>query len=152
MKKELLILGVFALASILYGYVQPQESVETITPQKEIVVFVEGKVTQEITFTSSPTIQMVFEYLQIENIYHFENSTILENKQVFYIPETLENRISLNHASKEELMTLKGIGEKMAEKILSERENAPFKTIEDMQRVNGIGKKTYYRLREFLCI
>ncbi|KAJ3668968.1 hypothetical protein LUZ60_010918 [Juncus effusus] len=48
----------------------------------------------------------------------------------------------LNTASKEELMNIKGIGEKRAEYILEERENspAPFKSLSDLERI-GLSSK-----------
>ncbi|KAJ4795876.1 Kinesin-like protein [Rhynchospora pubera] len=48
----------------------------------------------------------------------------------------------LNTASKEELMQIKGIGEKRAEYILEERENAPepFKSLVDLERI-GLSSK-----------
>ncbi|KAJ3703305.1 hypothetical protein LUZ61_007010 [Rhynchospora tenuis] len=48
----------------------------------------------------------------------------------------------LNTASKEELMQIKGIGEKRAEYVLEERENtpAPFKSLVDLERI-GLSSK-----------
>ncbi|WP_270372522.1 ComEA family DNA-binding protein [Thomasclavelia ramosa] len=60
--------------------------------------------------------------------------------------------MSLNHASKEQLMTIKGIGPKTADKIIDYRNEHPFATIEEIKEVSGIGEKTYLRIRELLCL
>lgn len=64
-----------------------------------------------------------------------------------------EGKINLNQASKEELMTLNGIGEKKAEKIIEHREEkGSFESIEDLKKVNGFGEKTFESLRESITI
>ena len=51
---------------------------------------------------------------------------------------TLSN---LNSATKSELMKIKGVGSKKADAIISERRKGKFKSIEDLIRVKGVGKK-----------
>lgn len=52
-------------------------------------------------------------------------------------------KININKATVEELSTLKYIGAKYAQKIVEYREkNGPFKKIEDILMVDGIGPKT----------
>jgi competence ComEA-like helix-hairpin-helix protein len=52
-------------------------------------------------------------------------------------------KVNINKASVEELSTLKYIGEKSAQKIVAYREkNGPFKSIEDLVNVPGVGPKT----------
>lgn len=64
-------------------------------------------------------------------------------------PPTIEEdaRINVNEAGAEELVTLPGIGPSRAAAIIAEREKRPFRRVEDIMRVPGIGRKTYLRIR-----
>ena len=56
--------------------------------------------------------------------------------------------VNLNTAGREELMTLPGIGEVRAEAILrSRKEEGPFRTIEEITRVSGIGKAAFEKIK-----
>jgi len=53
-------------------------------------------------------------------------------------------KININTALDDELVQLRGIGEKKAAKIIEFREtNGPFKQPEDLTKVPGIGPKTF---------
>ena len=53
-------------------------------------------------------------------------------------------KININKASVEELMKLKKVGQKYAERIVAYREkNGPFAKPEDIMNVKGIGQKTF---------
>jgi competence protein ComEA len=53
-------------------------------------------------------------------------------------------KVNLNTATLEELMTLDGIGQKVAERILNFREkNGPFQKPEDLMMVKGVGEKIF---------
>ncbi|NJK66799.1 MAG: DUF655 domain-containing protein [Microcoleus sp. CSU_2_2] len=56
--------------------------------------------------------------------------------------------INLNSASREELETLPGVGPKLAEKIIAARQNQPFKSWDDVERLSGIRKKTVEKWRD----
>lgn len=56
--------------------------------------------------------------------------------------------VNINTATKEELTTLKGIGDKKAQAIIDYRKkNGDFKTVEDLEKVEGIGPGTMKRIR-----
>ena len=62
-------------------------------------------------------------------------------------------KISINTATKEELMTLPGIGEAKAKEIISYREqNGPFQNIEDIKNVTGIGDNLYDSIKEDITL
>jgi competence protein ComEA len=61
--------------------------------------------------------------------------------------------VNLNTASAADLENLPGIGAKMAERILEYRQkNGPFKKIEDLMNVKGIGEKNFLKLKARLTV
>lgn len=65
----------------------------------------------------------------------------------------LNNKISINSASKEELMTLNGIGESKADAIINYRnENGLFKTIEDLKNVSGVGNSVFEKIKNNITL
>ncbi|MCU0453171.1 MAG: ComEA family DNA-binding protein [Bacteroidetes bacterium] len=67
-------------------------------------------------------------------------------------PETTA-AVNLNTASKERLMSLPGIGPATAERIMLERDDGgPFRTVDDLRRVRGIGTKRIEQLRPLVTV
>ena len=61
--------------------------------------------------------------------------------------------INVNTAPAAELVALPGIGPKKAEAIVQYREaNGPFKTVDDLVQVKGIGPKTLEKLRPLVTV
>ncbi len=58
--------------------------------------------------------------------------------------------IDPNTAARDELMRLPGVGEVTAIRIMEEREEEKFQTVEDLRRVPGIGVKTAAKLAPYL--
>ena len=63
-----------------------------------------------------------------------------------------QSYIDLNLAEKEELMTLPGVGEKTADKIIAYREAQPFEKVEDLLKVSGFGKKKMEALKGLIAV
>ena len=62
-------------------------------------------------------------------------------------------KVNINTATVEELETLAGVGEVTAQRIVAYREaNGPFKTIEEIQEVSGIGAKTFEGMRGAITV
>ncbi len=64
-----------------------------------------------------------------------------------------EKKIDINTATMEELVELKYIGEKYAQRIIEFREkNGPFETIEDIMKVKGIGEKIFEVNKDLIVV
>lgn len=62
-------------------------------------------------------------------------------------------KIDLNSATREELMSVTGIGPSTADNILAYREaNGRFNSVEDLLSVNRIGEKTLDKIRDYFMV
>ena len=91
----------------------------------------------------------------------------MEDGQQIYIPsktdqqstltqksdESSSDLISINQASKEELMTLPGIGESKADRILAYRqEHGGFKSLEELMNISGIKEGVYNKMKDYITL
>jgi len=61
-------------------------------------------------------------------------------------------KININTCSKEELMSLSGIGEVLATRIIEYRETNAFKSIDDIMNVSGIGNKKFESIKDYITV
>ncbi len=61
-------------------------------------------------------------------------------------------KVNINTASKEVLMTLKGVGEALADRIIEYREKTPFKAPEDIMNVKGVGQKVFENNKDRITV
>ena len=66
--------------------------------------------------------------------------------------EQASGLININTADAAELMKLKGVGEKTAEKIIEYRAQTPFEKPEDIMNVKGIGEKKFEDIKDHICV
>jgi len=74
-----------------------------------------------------------------------------------YVPQEGEDqspqKIDINRAEPWLLEALPGIGEVIAQRIADYRsENGPFKRIEDLLKVSGIGEATFENIKDFITV
>jgi competence protein ComEA len=63
------------------------------------------------------------------------------------------NLVNINSADSSELETLPGIGPAKSSAIIEYREkNGPFKTIEELKNISGIGEKTFEKLKDLITV
>ncbi|OFL47119.1 hypothetical protein HMPREF2767_00885 [Nosocomiicoccus sp. HMSC067E10] len=101
---------------------------------------------------------LIGEPLDSADLNQINQSEKLRDEMSIYVPakgEIIETEsetssshiVNINKASKDELMTLNGIGAKKAETIINYREeNGLFEKKEDLMNIPGIGQKTFENL------
>lgn len=78
-------------------------------------------------------------------------------KIYIFTEEELENSINsklinINTASMNDLMSLPGIGEVYAQRIIDYRSSRYFSSIEEIKNISGIGEKTYEKIKDLITI
>ena len=83
---------------------------------------------------------------------HHEAAETMPEAAAETMPEAA-GPIDINMADAAALQTLPGIGETKAAAIIAHREaNGPFATVDDLQNVKGIGEKMLEKLKEHITV
>ncbi len=61
-------------------------------------------------------------------------------------------KVNINNCTKEDLMSLSGIGEVLATRIIEYRETNEFKSIDDIMNVSGIGAKKFENIKDYITV
>ena len=77
----------------------------------------------------------------------------VENNSVIVVPKKqVVKKISLNSSTVEELDTLPGVGEAIAKRIIEYRTLHPFQSIEDIMEVKGIKEKLFEKIKDRISL
>lgn len=145
-----------------------KESKDTAEDIEYIYVYVCGAVNQEGVY-ELPAGSRVYEAVEKAGGFREDADTrnvnqakVLEDEERIYVPmigeevqpDSEENeKININKASKEELMTLPGVGESRAESIVKYREGqGAFQSIEDIMQVSGIKEGLFEKIKDLITI
>ena len=100
--------------------------------------------------------------LQDEERIHIPREGEVQTSPVLYTNNPMQSMvggtgqsglININSADSAALQTLTGIGPSTAEKIMDYRQSSgPFRSIEQIKEVSGIGEKTYQKFKDKICI
>ncbi|MCP3875690.1 MAG: helix-hairpin-helix domain-containing protein [Desulfobacteraceae bacterium] len=63
-----------------------------------------------------------------------------------------KGKVNINTATKKELVVLKHVGDKTADKIIEYRKAHPFQKAEDIMNVKGIGQKVFDANKDLIVV
>ena len=179
--QRLKIIGIFTVLLLSIVSCQKAEgnnlSLETVNqenemPQPEIpeTIFVHicGAVCKEGVY-ELPTGSRVFQAIEMAGgfredaaVSEVNQAELLEDASRIYIPTTAElmetqskgdGKININKVSKEELMTLPGVGESKENSIIQYRtEQGAFKRIEDIMQISGIKEALFHKICDLIKV
>lgn len=157
----------------------PMESTAEEAVQQQVFVDIKGAVMYPGVYELQPdkrifdAIQLAGGYIENADTQLVNHAQKVQDEMVIYIPikgEQLEDissnllmlplesqnksqKINVNTADAETLATLPGIGPSKAHSILSYREEkGRFQTIDDVRNINGIGDKTFEKIKDSITV
>lgn len=151
----------------IYSKKEINAAKELIEPKTiEVIKEVEKIVEKECNCPINPICDNTNAYIEDKDNVHIQTSNNIENKDNVYkqddkaiesstnqiIEDVKINKVSINIATKEELMSIPGIGESKANLIIEYRNTSKFNSIEDIKNVKGIGDSLFEKIKEFITI
>lgn len=135
-------------------------SVQVVSTQSHLIsVTVKGEVetVKVIEIDKDSKIKDILEKISLTDqadVSQLDVNQRLIHNMIITIPKQSEGLkcISINSASKDELMSLPGIGEQIALLIVEYRQTKPFLFFEDLLLVKGIGKNKFEKIRDKICL
>jgi competence protein ComEA len=101
----------------------------------------------------SASLQLGLAFLVTASVFFFLGRWSKEPPPVAFAQESAAPSLDLNQASRAELRLIPGIGDALAQRIIDSRaQRGPFKSVDELRRVSGIGPKTLERIRPYIYI
>ena len=127
--------------------------------KKTIKVSIQGMVVEEKTvevkkYSTIEDVLTLVNVMEEADITSINRLQVLKDGDVIVIPKQADvKKVSINSATVQELMTIKGIGEAKAKSIVEYRQNhGLFQSLEQLMNIPGIKEKTFEKLKEFLSL
>lgn len=170
--KSLLLVAAFIVLGILGYFLLPKDEIVVKENENEeeefIFVHIEGCVNypgliktkygtrlfELIEEAGGETEEADLTRVNLASIVSDEQKVVIPKKVAMEeITKAESSIININTATKEMLMSLNGVGEGTAEKIIKYREqNGYFNTIEDLMNVSGIGESKFNGLKDDITV
>ncbi len=170
-----ILIGLIAGAVILLIARQPSGQPIRLEPKPSLapyVVHVDGAVIHPGVYSLAPgsRVQQAIDgaggYAPDAQTTSINLAAVIEDGQKIYVPKQGEvlpqapassggsgSLIDINTAAMDMLVSLPGIGEDRARAIIAYRDaNGGFKTIEELQNIEGIGQATYDKLKDLVTV
>lgn len=137
----------------IYSKEEIKNALDSIEPKTiEVIKEVEKVVEKECNCNDVCVKTDAYIENKADDINKVINEEINDNNNEELNIEKKDTKININNASKEELMTIPGIGESKAIKIIEYRSNNKFNNIEDIKNVSGIGESLFEKIKEYIAI
>ncbi len=146
------------------------DTVSLVDSTNKISVTIEGEIAlpgiykMEIDETLGDLVTTAGGLLESADVNAVNLDIEIESRNYFYVPalSTYSNqceitspveKININSANATQLSSLNYISFALGEKIVLYREeNGPYKALEDVMNVTGIGRATYERIRDYITL
>lgn len=170
-KQNIIIFSIFLLIVLGFTLISckdtntevEQEVIEEETRAKYFDITLSGELERTGTYNvpSHWTVEMLFDFAGVKDggdISGYDLTILIEDGMVYHVPklehqkQSKNHKININIATKEELMSVTGIGNVIANNIINYRKNTPFTKVEDVKNVSGIGNSVYEKIKNFITV
>lgn len=148
---------------------------DNVSSNNTIIVEIKGEVLKPDVYilpeesVVKDLIDMAGGVTQVANLCNINRAKKLQNHELIVVPNINEDTsqmhivqesstneeglISINNSTEEQLKTIPGIGEVKAKSIIEYREkNNGFKSIDEIKKIDGIGDKTFEKIKEKITL